>query len=218
MRRTICLVLTVALAVMAAGCSVSEERIKKAEGFYTEGLAHMNTDRQRAFVNFQKAVGENPKHKQAHYNLAHLYMLQGKPKEAEQELKDALRIDSDYSEAHNYLGNLLAMRGQSREAIAHYRAALTNPLYETPDVALYGLGQALEQEGDMQAAADAFEDALNVSPSTVPPAKLHLALGRAYYRLGNDTKARDSLLRVTGLDKGGEDAAMAGQLLERLTP
>ena len=86
------------LCVIAAlglflGCGTSEEQKKKADGYYGEGMAHLSTDRQRAFVNFQKAVKENPKHRDAHYSLAHLYALQGKLDQAEEELKITISID-----------------------------------------------------------------------------------------------------------------------------
>ena len=210
------------LCVIAAlglflGCGTSEEQKKKADGYYGEGMAHLSTDRQRAFVNFQKAVKENPKHRDAHYSLAHLYALQGKLDQAEEELKITISIDPNYSEAHNYLGDVYAMQGHWRKAIPEYREALTNPLYPTPDVPLYNLGVALAQEGDMAGAAQAFEDALRVSPLSVPATKLHLELGRAYYRLGDDSKAREQLAQVTSLDKESREAAAASVLLERLT-
>jgi len=199
------------------GC-VTEEKIKKANGYYQEGLSALDTDRQKAFVSFQKAIQTNPQHKEAHYALGHIYASQGKLKQAEEEFQEALRIDPDYSEAHTYLGRVLAEEDRWNEAIKSYRRALNNPLYATPDLARYHLGRALAHEGDMQGAAEAFEDALLVNPPSVPPAMVQLELGRAYYRLGYDTKAREALTRVTSLDKSGEYGAEAGKLLERLRP
>ena len=199
------------------GC-VTEEKIKKANGYYQEGLSALDSDRQKAFVSFQKAIQTNPQHKEAHYALGHIYASQGKWKQAEEEFHEALRIDPDYSEAHTYLGRVLAEEDRWPEAIKSYRRALTNPLYATPDLARYHLGRALAHEGDMQGAAEAFEDALLVNPPSVPPAMVQLELGRAYYRLGYDTKARAALTRVTSLDKGGAYGAEAGKLLERLRP
>ena len=202
---------------LLVGC-VTEEKIKKANGYYQEGLSALDTDRQKAFVSFQKAIQLNPNHKEAHYALGHIYASQGKWKQAEGEFHEALRIDPDYSEAHTYLGRVLAEEDRWPEAIKSYRRALTNPLYATPDLARYHLGRALAHEGDMQGAAEAFEDALLVNPPSVPPAMVQLELGRAYYRLGYDTKAREALTRVTSLDKGGAYGAEAGKLLERLRP
>lgn len=212
------LALCLGLMLVLGGC-VTEEKLKKAKGYYQEGVANLETDRQQAFVSFQKAVQADPRHKEAHYSLGHLYALQGKYKQAAEEFREALRIDPDYSEAHNYLGEMLAQQDRWAEAIESYRQALSNPLYVTPDIAWFNLGRALAQEGYMEKATQAFEDALRITPPNVPPARIHLELGRAYYKLGYDTKAREVLTRVTSLDKkGGEYAAAAAQLLERLRP
>lgn len=211
------LVMSVCLLDLMAGC-VTEEKIKKANGHYQEGVASLESDRQQAFVSFQKAIQLNPKHKEARYYLGHLYALQGKFKLAEEQFRELLRTYPDYSEAHNYLGQVLASQDQWQDAIRSYRQALRNPLYETPDIALFHLGRALAHEGDMEAAAQAFEDALLIRPPNVPPVQVQLELGRAYYKLGFDTKAREVLLRVTSRDKGGEYAAAAHKLLERLRP
>nr|MBI3612848.1 tetratricopeptide repeat protein [Nitrospirota bacterium] len=199
------------------GCG-SEEAVKRADGYYKEGMANLENNRQKAFVSFQKAIQENPKHRDAHYYAGHIYAEQQKYPQAEEEFREALRIDPEYSEARNYLGNVLKEQDRWQEAISAYRRALSNPLYATPDVAWYNLGLALAHEGDMPGAARAFEDALLVTPPNAPSAQVQLELGRVYYRLGYDTKAREFLMRVATLDKGGRFAAEANQLLERLRP
>lgn len=199
------------------GCG-SEEAIKRADGYYKEGMANLESDRQKAFVSFQKAIQENPTHRDAHYSIGHIYAEQRKYPQAETEFREVLRITPEFSEASTYLGTVLASQDRWQEAISAYRRALSNPLYATPDVAWYNLGLALAHEGDMPGAAQAFEDALLVTPPNVPPAQVHLELGRTYYRLGYDTRARESLLRVAALDKGGRFASEANQLLDRLKP
>ena len=205
------------LAVWAAGClGAGEENTKKAKGHFQEGLADLEGNRQQAFLAFQKAVQLDPRHKESHYYLGHLYAVQGKYTQAEEEFREVIRLDPDYSEAHNYLGQVLEPQDRWQEAIKEYRRALSNPLYATPDIAWFRLGRALAHEGDMDGASRAFEDALVISPPNVPPAQVNLDLGRAYYRLGYDTKAREALSRASSLDKGGEYAAAANQLMERL--
>lgn len=211
------LVLVLACALTTVGC-VSEEKINKSKGYYQEGIAFLQTDRQKAFVSFQKSLQQNPNHKESHYYLGHLYAVQGKYADAEEHLKEVLRLDPDYSDAENYLGQVYEQQERWPDAIRSYRRALNNPLYETPDRALYNLGRALAHEGEMEEASRAFEDALRISPPSVSPASVHLELGRAYYKLGFDTKARESLTRVSSLDKGGPFAAEANKLLERLRP
>lgn len=213
------IVWTVALlALSGTPACVSKENVKRADGYYQEGLSLLKIDRQQAFVSFQRAVQENPQHKEALYYLAHLYARQGKYDEAEQRLRQVLDIDPDYSEGHTYLGQVLIAQDRWDDAIVSFRRALANPLYVTPDLARFHLGRALAHRGDMEGAIAAFEDALLVSPLSVPEEALQLELGRAYYRLGKDAQARKSLVRVVSLDQTGSYAEAANELLERLRP
>lgn len=200
------------------GCATSDESFQKSKGYYQEGLASLDHDQQKAFVSFQKAVQENPKNKEAHYGLGHILALQGKLLQAEEELRTATKLDENYSEAYTYLGQVLEKQGRWTEAIAAFRQALTNPLYGTPDLARFHLGRLLAHESDYQGAMEAFEDALVVNPPNVTPALLHLELGRAYYKLGFERRSKETLTKVMTLDKGGEYAAAAKELLTRLKP
>jgi Tfp pilus assembly protein PilF len=204
------------LVSVLAGCAASEESIKKSQGYYQEGVASLNGDRQKAFVSFQKSVQLNPNNKDSRYALGHVYALQGKLSQAEEEFRAAIKIDENFSEAHTYLGQILASQNRWDEAIKSYRLALANPLYPTPDLARFHLGLALAHQGDLQASMEVLEDAVVVSPPSVPPARTHLELGRVYYKLGYTTRAREALIKVTTLDKGGEFAAAATELLARL--
>ena len=200
-----------------SGCA-NEENLRKSKGFYQEGIAQLNSDQQQAYVSFQKAVKLNPDNKEAHYGLGHIYSLQGRYKLAEEAFREAIRIDADYAEAQTYLGHMLVNQDRWKEAIAAYRQALGNPLYSTPDLARFHLGKALMHEGDLQGAMEALEDATTVTPPNVPPAMLQLELARVYHKLGFDVRAREALARVATLDKSGEQAAAAQELLGRLKP
>jgi type IV pilus assembly protein PilF len=209
--------LLIGCLIAVTGCA-SPEKLQKSKGYYQEGLANLDADRQQAFVSFQKAIQLNPKNKEAHYLLGHLYALQVKYPQSEEELRQALGIDPDYSDAHNYLGQVLERQNRWTDAIQEYRQALTNPLYATPDLARFNLGRALVHEGDLEGATHAYEDALLISPPTVPPAVLNLELGRVYSKLGYEVKAKETLTRVKAQDKEGQYAAEAGKLLEKLKP
>ena len=200
------------------GCATSEGSTQKSKGYYQEGVASLAHDQQKAFVSFQKAVKLDPNNKEARYGLAHILAMQGKWPQAEEELITATKLDENYSEAYTYLGQVLEKQGRWTEAIAAFRQALANPLYATPDLARFHLGRVLAHESDYQGAMEAFEDALVVNPPNVPPALLHLELGRAYYNLGFERRSRETLTKVMTLDKGGEYAAAAKELLTRLKP
>lgn len=200
------------------GCAVSDESLQKSKGYYQEGIASLDHDQQKAYVSFQKAVKLDPGNKEARYGLGHILALQGKLPQAEEEFKAATQLDESYSEAYTYLGQVLEKQGRWLEAIAAFRQALTNPLYATPDLARFHLGRSLAHESDYQGAMEAFEDALVVNPPNVPPALLHLELGRVYIKLGFERRSRETLTKVMTLDKGGAYAAAANELLTRLKP
>ena len=201
-----------------AGCATSEETKQKSKGYYQEGMASLDRDRQKAYVSFQKAVQLDPGNKEAHYGLGHILVYQGKLPQAEAEFREAVKIDENYSEAHTYLGQVLIYQDRWAEAITQFRLALSNPLYATPDLARFHLGKALAHEGDYQGAMEALEDALAVNPPNVPPAMLQLELGKVYYKLGFERRAKDALTKVTTLDKSGPHAAAAKEILARLKP
>jgi type IV pilus assembly protein PilF len=200
------------------GCATSEGSVQKSKGYYQEGVASLEHDQQKAFVSFQKAVKLDPNNKEARYGLGHILAMQGKLLQAEEELMAATKLDENYSEAYTYLGQILEKQGRWTESIAAFRQALANPLYPTPDLARFHLGRLLAHESDYQGAMEAFEDALVVNPPNVPPALLQLELGRAYYKLGFERRSRETLTKVMTLDKGGEHAAAAKELLIRLKP
>ncbi len=198
------------------GCATDKEATRKSQGHYQEGVASLPHDRQQAFVSFQKSVQLNPANKESRYALGHVYALQGKLSLAEEQFRAAIKIDQSYSEAHTYLGQVLANQDRWDEAIASYKQALTNPLYPTPDLARFHLGRALAHQGDLHGSMEAFEDAASASPPSVPPAMTHLELGRVYYKLGYTTRAREVLKKVATMDKGGRLAEAASELLTRL--
>jgi Tfp pilus assembly protein PilF len=207
------------VSLLAASGCISEERIKKADGYYQEGVAVLNSgDQQSAYVSFQKALKENPRHRDAHYYVALIYATQEKFTEAEAEIRETIDIAPDYPEAHNFLGQLLVRQNRRPEAIQAFRKAVSYPLYSSPDVAYYQMGLALELEGDMPGAKQAFEEALKVNPPNVQQALVYLELGRVHYKLGEDGKAREALARAVTLDKekSGAVTAEARALMERL--
>jgi type IV pilus assembly protein PilF len=206
----------VGLLSMAGGCATDKNAMQQSQGYYQEGVASLPGDRQKAFVSFQKSVQLHPGNKEARYALGHVYALQGKLSQAEEEFRAAVKIDETYSEAHTYLGQILANQDRWDDAIKSYRLALANPLYLTPDLARFHLGRALAQQGDLQGSMEALEDAVSASPPSVQPAMTHLELGRVYYKLGYATRARDVLKKVVTLDKGGDLATAASELLARL--
>ena len=63
-----------------------------------------------------------------------------------------------------------------------------------------------------------MEDATTVTPPNVPPAMLQLELARVYHKLGFDVAGARGPRENSTLDKSGEQAAVAQELLGKLKP
>ena len=65
-----------------------------------------------------------PDNADAHYNLGIALVRQGKPAEASEHFREALRINPDDADAHYNWGTALAQQGKLAEAAQHYQRAL----------------------------------------------------------------------------------------------
>ena len=66
--------------------------------------------------------------------------------------------------------------------------------------------------------ATTLESALRAQAPDLAQQMLQLELARVYHKLGFDVRAREALSKVSTLDKGGEQAAAAQELLGQLKP
>lgn len=128
--------------------------------------------------------------------------------EAEQRLREAIRLDPTYASPHNNLGRLLYGRGDFINALLEQQQAIAlapnNPLYH------FNLGLTLERLGDYDGAVVAYERAIELDPSYV---KAFNNLGFTYLLQGEWQNARDALER--GLDLN-PDAAYLHKNLGRV--
>lgn len=80
-----------------------------------------------------------------------------RPDEARQQVEAVLRSDPRHAKAHDFLGNLLEGKGQTAEAIEHYRQSVRlDPEYARANL---DLGAALAREGHPAAALPFLERA-----------------------------------------------------------
>lgn len=113
----------------------------------------------------------------------------------------ALAVTSDNWMAHDVLGQDLAARGRTDEAIAHFRAAVSSkPDYGS---ALLDLGIALDKSGRSAEAAGIFERALRVNPQS---AAAHLGAANALAASGRLDAAIGHYREVVRLLPGSAQA------------
>jgi tetratricopeptide (TPR) repeat protein len=135
-----------------------------------------NKDYRSALAIWSDTATKFPESARAHYNLGFVLMGLGRSQEAIPEYEAALRIDPNYAQAHNNLGEALAtIAGRLSDAISHYEAALQI----APDDAKAhsNLGNALLNiPGRLPDAIAEYETALRLQPDD---AGMHRNLGHA---------------------------------------
>ncbi len=172
-----------ASAILVLGCAHKVD-LKQAEAHYKLGYSFLiDQQLQPAFVEFQKAVENNPGDRDTHYALAHVYFLQQNFSEAERELKRVLKIDDRYAEAWNYLGKVYDEQGRTDLALQQFDHALSLPQYPTPELAYYNKGRVYLKKGRPDDALRSFVGAVRVNPKQ-PYAPAAYEAGRLYLDQG----------------------------------
>ncbi|MBI5746174.1 MAG: tetratricopeptide repeat protein [Nitrospirae bacterium] len=175
------------LGVIITGCATNPLILKESDAYYKEGLSYLTNDPQRAFVAFQRAIQINPKNREAHYALGHIYFMQDRNDKAKEEFKTVLWINPGDSETHNYLGKVYEREGKWDEAVNEFRLALNNPLYSTPDIPHYNLGVVLFKKGDPEGSLRELTEAVKINPNH---GYAHYEMGQVYLKL---EKAKEAI-------------------------
>lgn len=156
----ICLVIFICSA-----CTYTPWHEEQSEVFLNKGIAYLqsglHTYALKELLEAEKYNSRNPK---IHYYLAMSYHGKGMKDKAIEELEEAISLDNNYSEAHNYLGTLYSDRGLWNKAIEEYEKALRNPLYDTPEMALYNMAWAYYSKKDYKRALENNQEALRIDP------------------------------------------------------
>jgi len=153
-------------------------------------LLHLSFDRKdEAEKHYKQALELRPTFSEAKVNLGNLYLDQGRLDEAitlyEQALNDMLYATPYIAETN--LGWAYFKKGNSPQALAHLRAAVT----QAPAFCLgyKDLGLVQDARGDLAAACTEFGRFVQACPKV---AEAHQLLGSCLVRQGRATEARAS--------------------------
>lgn len=148
-----------------SGCTYTPWHEEQSDIFLNKGIACLQsglyTNALKELLEAEKYNSRNPK---IHYYLAMSYHGKGLKDKAIEELEEAISLDSNYSEAHNYLGTLYSGQKLWDKAIEKYKMALSNPLYDTPEIALYNMAGAYYGKKDYKTALDKYQETIRVDP------------------------------------------------------
>lgn len=189
-----------------AGAPSSEEASSMGEAHYKIGVAHLQkNDLQNALVEFQKGLISKPGDKRLHFALAQTYDGQERQEEAIKALKEAIRIDTSYSEARNYLGGIYSKMLRYEEALEEFNKALTNPLYSTPQLVHFNMGLTWLAMGRHEDALRKFQESTRIDPSFLPG---YVNRGQLASRMGRYQDAAQAFREALSVAPGALDIRM----------
>ena len=133
-------------------------------------------------------------------------------KQAEENFRRAIELSPNYSEAHNNFGLFLCRRGRLPESLERFEAALANPLYATPEIALSNAGACALEKGDPAKAEVYFIRALKRAPNQLSAL---VGMAEVQFRDGRWLAARGLLRQASEANELGAQALWLGVRVER---
>lgn len=165
-----------------------------------------------ALDELRKAITADGRYGPAYNIYGMIYMDLAEDKLAEDNFRRAIELDSKDSDTRNNYGWFLCTRGRYDEGLAQFSAAIRNPLYTQPELAMTNAGLCAEKKGDIALAEANLAKALKLqpdSPNTV------LKLAGLNFRQGRLLEAQRLLVRHDELAPPTAESLWLGVRLER---
>jgi len=157
------------------------------------GLEYMNRGQYEvALSKLKKAVKADPDYAPAQTVLAVLYERLGEKELAGKHYKKAYEASPRDGDVNNNYGVYLCQNGKQDQAIKHFLAALNDPFYSSPSIALTNAGSCALGEGDYVRADEYLRSALKMEPD-LPDALANMS--RLTFEQKNYLKARAFMQR-----------------------
>lgn len=189
------------------------ESRQRASAFTDLAAAYFSRGQYKvALDELRKAITADSRFGPAYNIYGLVYMELAEDALAEENFRRAIDLDRNDSEARNNYGWFLCMRGRYDEGLEQFSAALRNPLYPRPEVAIANAGQCAEKKGDLALAEANLQKALKLQPDN-PGAMLKLA--GLYFRQGRLNEAQRLLARHAELAPPTAESLWLGVRLER---
>lgn len=149
-------------------------------GYLREGAHEIALRELRASLALDNSIAET------HGVMGLLLNALGKYPEARAAYDKALALAPSNPDIHNNYGVFLCSQGEFAAADEHFRCALANPLYATPELAYLNAADCAQRAGKSDQAQRDLDAALMIAPD-LQPARLRLA--EVLYAKGDATAA-----------------------------
>jgi tetratricopeptide (TPR) repeat protein len=183
---------------------------KKAVKEYDKGLeAERQGKKDAAIEHYQASLKVAPDYYPAHNNLGALYLGSSDFKSAEEQLREAVRLDRNEAQAYFNLSNLLILTKRFADA----QITLAQGLQRRPDSAFGNFlqGCLYDQTGMLSAAENSLQSALRLDPKM---SQAHLQLVNLYLK---QNRRQDAIKQLQAFLQGFPNAPSAPKAKEILS-
>ena len=195
-----------------AGEADSESR-QRARAFTELAGAYYSRNQYKvALDELRKAITADSRFGPAYSVYGLIYMELAEDKLAEENFRRAIELDRNDSEARNSFGWFLCTRGRHDEGLEQFSAALRNPLYPHPEVAMANAGLCAERKGDLALAEANLVKSLKLQPDN---ANAVLKLAGLHFRQGRLDDTQRLLARHAELAPPTAESLWLGVRVER---
>jgi len=161
----------------------------------------------------QQAVAVLPTYAPAHNMLGIIYMQLREDAKAAQSFEQALKLAPNDPETLNNYGWYVCQRQNPALAMQYFRAALKDPLYNSPERAMHNSGVCARKAGDITQAEIQFRAALQRQPLYAPSL---LELADLNFSKGKVKEAELLLIRhMQVMQASSADALLLGVRIAR---
>ena len=186
---------------------------EQAAQVHTElGQRYMaNGDLKAALEKLQMALQFDPNYAPAHTVIAVLYERINNLPLAEENYRRAQQLAPTKGAENNNLGQFLCRTGKAGEALGYFKKAVSDPFYQTPDMALTNAGVCQLQTNDVKGAEANFRDAVARNPAN---AEALFQLANVLYLHNDAFRARAFMQRFDALGEPTPAALRLGYDIE----
>lgn len=209
--------IVMASLVVLAGCVSTQQQSdssmrKAAETNTALGRQYMDRGQYEvALEKLKRAVAYDKTYAPAHTMLAILYETIGKPDQADGEYRKAVQYDPEDGDVNNNYGAYLCGVGKREEAETYFLAAVKDPFYETPEVALTNAGTCALARGDLDKAESFLRQSLKYDDKL---GAALLAMAEVSFRKESFLQARAFLQRYEAVGPVNQESLSLGYRIE----
>jgi type IV pilus assembly protein PilF len=205
------------LPVLLAACSTtpnkSDEELREAAETNTAlGRQYMERGQHEvALEKLKRAVAYDKSYAPAHSMLAILYETIGETEQAGEEYRLAVKYDPQGGEVNNNYGAFLCGSGKQEEAERYFLAAVEDPFYTTPEIALSNAGSCALARGDLDKAESFLRQSLERDDKL---GAALLPMAEVSYRKESFLQARAFLQRYEAAGPVSQESLSLGYRIE----